>query len=126
MDPEKIQKAHEFGQFAEKIVADYYIKRGYVILERNWRLGKTEIDIIAQTNNIVVLIEVKARSGRHQNPIEAVTHDKKRRMTKAADVYIRGLKGEFDYRFDFASVTGDIENYSMEILEDSFLAADFF
>lgn len=126
MDKEKALKAHAFGEFAESMAAEEYVKRGYAILERRWHLGKTEIDLIAQINNTVAFIEVKARSGEGITPMEAVTHDKKRRMMKAADAYIRYLKGDYDYRFDFVAVTGDIENYTLEILEDAFLAADFF
>ena len=122
----KSRQAHEFGVFAEKITAEEYIKKGYVILERNWRMGKTEIDLIAQSNDTVIFIEVKARSGKDMEPIEAVTPDKKKRMTRAADSYIRNKEGEFSYRFDLVGVTGDMHNYSIEILEDAFLAADFF
>lgn len=126
MEEEKIHEAHDFGAFAETLAAREYIKRGYVILEKNWRLGKSEIDLIAQKDNVIVLIEVKARSGRDVKPIESITHDKKRRMTRAADHYIRRLKGDFDYRFDFFAVTGNREQYEIELLEDAFLAADFF
>ena len=126
MEKKKIQEANQFGSFAENLAAREYIKKGYVILERNWRLGKSEIDIIAQKDNIIVLIEVKARSGRDVNPIESISHDKKRRMTRAADNYIHRLQGDYDYRFDFFGVTGNKEDYEIEILEDAFLAADFF
>ena len=126
MDAEKIHEAQDFGEFAENMAAKKYIEKGYAILERNWHLGKTEIDLIAQSDNVIVFIEVKARNGNFQSPFEAVTHDKKRRMTKAADSYIRRLQGDYDYRFDFVGVTGNKENYNIEILEDAFLAADFF
>lgn len=126
MDEEKIHQAQELGNFAETVAANEYIKNGYVILERNWLLGKTEIDLIAQRENVVVFIEVKARSGKNQSPFEAVTSDKKRRMTRAADNYIRRLKGDFEYRFDLVGFTGNLNEYELEILEDAFLAADFF
>ena len=126
MDQKKIIEAHEFGKFAEELTAQEYIKNNYVILERNWRLGKTEIDIIAQKENVIVFIEVKARNGKDLSPLEAITHDKRRRMTRAADCYIRNAKGEYEYRFDFATVSGTRQKYEFEILEDAFLAADFF
>lgn len=126
MDASKIHEAQELGDFAEEMAANEYIKKGYAILEKNWYLGKTEIDIIAQVDNIIVFIEVKARSGKNQSPFEAVTHDKKKRMTRAADNYIRRLKGDYEYRFDLVGFTGTKNKYELEILEDAFLAADFF
>ena len=123
---EKKLLANDIGRFAEDIAAQEYIKKGYVILERNWFLGKTEIDIIAQAGDIIVFSEVKARNGQHQSPIEGITPDKRKRMMKAADTYIRNKKGNFDYRFDFVSFVGTKDSYSLDILEDAFLAADFF
>ena len=119
-------KALEFGRFAEQKVCEEYIKQGCVILERNWRLGKTEIDIISQDGNEVIMIEVKARGGLEEEALNAVTIDKRRRMVKAADAFLRGLKGEYSYRFDIVAVTGDMENYNIEIHKDAFLAADLF
>lgn len=126
MDAHKVQLAHEFGLFAEEKATEEYIKRGCVVLERRWRLGKTEIDIIVQEGDTIVIIEVKGRSGRDMSPLEAITPDKKRRMVKAADVYIRRLKGTYNYRFDIVTITGNKDQYTLEILEDAFLSADIF
>lgn len=123
---EKKQKANEFGDFAEELACQEYIKNGYTILERNWRLGKTEIDIIARKDDLIILIEVKARSGKDEDAISAVTSDKRRRMVRAADSYIKKQVGSYDYRFDIVACTGNIKNYDLEIVEDAFLAADLF
>ena len=116
----------EFGDYAEEIAAQEYIKKGYAILERKWHNGKSEIDLIAQKDNIIAFIEVKARNGRTTNPIFSITHDKRRRMARSADNYIRRQNGDFDYRFDFVGLTGSPDDYEIEILEDAFLAADFY
>lgn len=118
--------SHEFGLFAEEIASREYIKMGYAILERNWRLGKTEIDIIAQKENTVVLIEVKARSGKDMDPLETVTKDKRRRMIKAADAYLSRMTGNISYRFDIFTLTGNMKDYTTDLLEDAFVAADLF
>lgn len=122
----KKQSAQDFGKFAEEMVAQRYIKNGYVVLERNWRLGKTEIDLIAAKDSTIVIIEVKARNGEGEEALNAVTHDKRRRMVRAADFYISNLEGSREYRFDLATVTGNERNFEMEIYEDAFVAADFF
>lgn len=122
----EVNEAYEFGKFAEIKASEEYVKKGFAILERRWRHGKNEVDLIVQKGNIVAFVEVKARSGRHMMPLEAITSDKKRRMVKSADSYLRKLQGDYDYRFDFVAVTGTTENFSIEILEDAFLAADIF
>ena len=125
-DKSKKLIANELGDFAEELAAQEYIKKGYAVLERKWRLGKTEIDLIAQKDNEIVIVEVKARSGRNEDPLSAVTSDKRKRMIRAADNYLRRLEGDYFYRFDIATFSGDLQNYSLSILEDAFVAADLF
>lgn len=126
MDETKRADSYEFGVFAEEIISQEYLKNDYAILERRWRMGHTEIDLIAQKGDIIVLIEVKARSGKDEEALSAVTRDKRRRMVRAADAYIKRLKGNFDYRFDIATVTGNKQKYEIEIYEDAFIAADLY
>ncbi|MCH5235712.1 MAG: YraN family protein [Muribaculaceae bacterium] len=123
---DKIHQAHEFGKFAEEIASQYYLRNGYVILERNWRLRKTEIDLIAQKDDLIVIAEVKARSGEDEEALSAVTTDKRKRMIKAADFYLKSLPGLYNYRFDIITMTGNIEKYQLDVYEDAFLAADIF
>ena len=126
MASDKKLAASEFGKFAEEVAVQHYIKKGYTILERNWRLGKTEIDIIAQNADTLILIEVKARSGRDEDALSAVTTDKRKRMIRAADSYLRKMQGRLDYRFDIVTVTGTIQNYEIDVYEDAFVATDVF
>lgn len=123
---EKKIAAKELGKFAEDIAANEYIKRGYAILERNWRLGKTEIDLIAQKDDTIVISEVKARKNSEEDALAAVTPDKRKRMIRAADFYLRQLPVAYNYRFDIVAFGGNIENFEFEIFEDAFLAADIF
>lgn len=116
------ERDKEFGKFAEQKAAEYYIVRGYAIRERNWRLGKIEIDVIAQIDNIIVFCEVKARSGKDVNAVEAVTPDKMKRMVRAADNYLKSLQGDWEYRFDIFALTGNFEKFETEILEDAFVS----
>ena len=118
------QLAKEFGKFAEELASREYTSQGYAILERNWRMNKIEIDIIAQKEDTVVIIEVKARNGNDQDPLDTVTRDKRKRMIRAADSYLNRLPGNVNYRFDIFALTGTRENYTVEIIEDAFLASD--
>ena len=126
MDKLKKIEANELGKFAEDIAADEYIKEGYAILERNWRLGKIEIDLIARKENIIVFIEVKARKGDYMKAEEAMTSDKMRRMIRAADSYLRQQIGDCIYRFDLVAFNGTKTEYKLEILKDAFISADLF
>ena len=122
MESNDKNRNYEFGKFAEEIATQYYVAKGYAILERNWHHGKSEIDIIAQINNIIVFIEVKARSGKDLDAVGAVTFDKMRRMARAANTYIRNKNGDYEYRFDIFALTGNFSDYKTEAIEDAFLA----
>lgn len=110
----------EFGRFAEDKAVEYYISEGYIIRERNWRFKKIEIDIIAQLGNEIIFVEVKARSGRNTDPVDAVTFAKRKRMVRGADIYLRRLNGGFEYRYDIFALEGDMENYKIQVYENAF------
>lgn len=116
------RRDNDFGKFAEEKAADYYIVNGYAIKERNWRLRRIEIDLIAQKDNVIVFVEVKARSGRDQNALEAVTLDKMKRMARGADIYLKSLTGDYEYRYDIFTLTGDFVNYQTAVYEDAFVS----
>lgn len=120
----KKERDAAFGKFAEQMAAEYYIKEGYSILERNWRLNKTEIDLIVQKGNVIVFVEVKARNLDDEDPVNEVSRDKRKRMIHASDVYIGALKGEYDYRFDIVGLAGNFNSYELEVLEDAFISTD--
>ena len=111
----------DFGKFAEEKATEFYIARGYAIRERNWRFKRIEIDLIAQIGDTVVFVEVKARSGRDTDPLDAVTPDKIRRMVRGADIYLKSLDGDLEYRFDIVALTGDFSDYRVEVYEDAWL-----
>lgn len=118
------KKANEFGIFAEEMAVREYIKRGYVIKERNMHLGSSEIDIIVQKDNTVVIAEVKARKSSEEDALNAVNKEKRRRMVRAADSYLRKYQGKFYYRFDIVVCIGNKYDYKLEIFEDAFLSTD--
>lgn len=112
----------EFGDFGEELAAQHYISEGYAILKRNWRLKRLEIDIIALKGDVVVFVEVKSRSGKDTDAVEAVTLDKMKRMARGADIFLQSMQGELEYRFDIAAVTGNMKECTLEIIEDAFIS----
>lgn len=98
-----------FGSIGEKIAADYLIKNGFTILDKNYRSGRFgEIDIIAAENEYICFIEVKTRtSSLFGTPIEAVGYEKRKKIKTLAWTYIKYKNlGERNMRFDIVEVTG--------------------
>lgn len=112
---------NEFGQISEDRAVAYLMARGYVIRDRNWRLGHKEIDIIAQKDGVIVFIEVKARkNNRFGEAIEAVTDQKIRNIVIAANAYVRYHRINLPTRFDIIGITGEPGHQSVEHIEDAF------
>ena len=96
------EKAVTIGRFGEDTAVEFLRGEGYTVIERNFRAGRNEIDIIASDKNYLVFVEVKARtcnaSGElpYGNPASAVTYSKMQRTVAAANEYMRlnGTKGK--------------------------------
>ena len=110
----------ELGNLGEEQVAGYLRRRGWEILERNYRFAGREIDIIARAGDVIVFIEVKKRNqSRWGRGVEAVDFRKRRRIAGVAAHYLsaRSLT-EVNVRFDVASLDGA----SLEYIENAFQA----
>ena len=94
------------GFNGEDLATDYLREKGYRILQRNLRMGKAELDIIARQNDVLVFVEVKTRTNDSFGyPEEFVNHRKKRMILNAADAYILKTGWQEDIRFDIVAVT---------------------
>lgn len=77
-----------YGKFYEDIAVDFLKGKGYKILQRNFNCSFGEVDIIAEKNDTLCFIEVKARTKDiYGSPLEAITITKQRRMIKIAEYY---------------------------------------
>jgi len=80
----------KFGKQGESAALAYLEKNGYRILEQNYRTARGEIDIIAEQDNTLVFVEVKARkSERFGSPKSAVTPEKQKKMSMTALQYLK-------------------------------------
>ena len=97
---------HVLGQWGEAIACRLLLRAGWTLLERGYRLGRREIDIIARRENLVAFVEVKTRSAlTYGAPEEAVTARKRREIEAVASDYLmRHVREELDVRFDVVSV----------------------
>ena len=123
MADRKKTEAREWGKQAENIVCEYLISKGYTVRERNWRpsTSKSEIDLIAQKDDTLIFVEVKARSDKELDPAEAMTSEKIKNVVRGANSYLRNQDFDFYYRFDVAAVSGNADDYSLDYIEDAFL-----
>ena len=95
------------GHTGEDDAADYLAREGYHILDRNWRSGHKEIDIVAEKGGVLVIVEVKTRrDARFGKPEDAVSENKIRRIVLAADAYVRLYRIDMPVRFDIITVLG--------------------
>ena len=101
------------GDAGENIAAEFLMKNGYKILNRNFRVKGAEIDIIAIKKNLVVFVEVKARLNlNYGRPSEAVTKAKQRKIAMAAEFFIvKNRLNKNDFRFDVIEILGDEINH---------------
>jgi putative endonuclease len=78
------------GRHGEDLAAEYLEARGWIILGRNVRRGRQELDIIAARGRVLAFVEVKSRRDcRHGHPMEAITWAKRREVVRAAREWLR-------------------------------------
>lgn len=107
---------NELGEKGEFLAGEMLQKKGYEIVERNWRYGKLELDIIAQNKGKLVVVEVKTReTGIFGDPALSVSKKKQKQIIKAANAYVVENAIEEETRFDIVSVI--INSKSDPVLE---------
>ncbi len=95
----------EIGKIGEEAAANLLIGKGYKILERNYRAGHLEVDIIALKGDIVAFVEVKTRAVNYLvSPQEAVNYQKQKLIVSAANGYMRRFHRTEEARLDVISV----------------------
>ena len=94
------------GNLGEDLAEKYLLEKGYKILERNWRYSRAEVDLIAEHDNMLILVEVKTRrSARFGLPEEAVSAKKQQQMVLAANAYAEEHDHVKEIRFDVIAIT---------------------
>ena len=114
------------GKEGEDIACRLLEERGHVILERNWRSGHLEIDIISCDKDGIHFVEVKARRHSIQAPPqENVNAQKQKKIVKAAQSYLRKGKGagvrNKECMFDVIAVTFREHTVTTEYFEQAYI-----
>ncbi len=109
------------GDAGEELAVAYLQENGFVIYERKFRYGYKEIDIIAEKNNVLHIIEVKLRSYISiQEPALAVTKIKQRHLIDAANGYMTRKKLDMEVSFDIVAISKQGEKHKIDFIENAF------
>jgi putative endonuclease len=116
---------NELGKKGEELAVKHLQENGYEILDRNWTFQKAEIDIIAQKESILAIIEVKTRSSLDfGSPQDFVKTKKIQLLIKAVNAYINDREKDFcdnlNIRFDIIAIHKTEETFAIEYLTDAF------
>ena len=111
-----------FGRQGEEIAERFLRKKGYAVVQRNYRCPAGEVDLIVLDRRVIVFVEVKTRSGdRFGTPLEAVEARKQQKMMRAAQFFLtqKGLH-QRDARFDVVGISWPGGKPIVEHIENAF------
>jgi len=113
---------NELGKKGEALAAEYLLRNGYHIKAKNWRYLKAEIDIVAQKEAVLAIVEVKTRSAVDiAAPEDAVNKKKIKLLIAAANEYVVQHDLDVEVRFDIISIHNKGEKYNLNHIKDAFL-----
>lgn len=94
------------GQWGEEVAARHLREQGMVVLDRNWRCGAGEIDLVLREGDVLVVCEVKTRtSDRYGSPLEAVGPAKAQRLRRLSARWLADHQARpRDVRIDLVGV----------------------
>ena len=109
------------GRVAEEAAVAWLTDQGYRVVERNHRNAGGEIDVVAWDGATLCFVEVKARADtRHGPAVAAVGWSKRRRLARAASMYLALRRIEPPCRFDVLAVEGGAGGWRITLLRNAF------
>lgn len=116
----------KIGRAGEDISCRYLVDCGHAILDRNWRAGHLEIDIVSMDRDGIHFVEVKSRTVPFEaRPQESVTRLKQRRLCAAAERYLAGkdrrLPENVECHFDIVAVIFGRDRTEISFFPDAFV-----
>ncbi len=97
----------QFGYSGEDLAAEYFTNLGFCVIARNWQCRMGEIDLIVERDGVWHFVEVKTRrTTTYGYPEEAITWSKRRKLSRAIEIYLRSLiPPPFKYQVDALAIT---------------------
>ena len=112
---------NDLGKLGEELAVEFLQKAGYLILETNWTFQKAEIEIIAQKENVLAVVEVKTRSSIEFGlPQDFVKPQKIQLLVKAINEYVTVNELDVEVRFDIIAIHKEASNFNIEHIEEAF------
>ena len=112
---------NELGKLGEEMAVEFLKKEGYTILQTNYTFQKAEIDILAQKENTLTVVEVKTRSSLEFGlPQDFVKPKKIQLLVKAVDSFINERDLDIEVRFDIIAINKEGNSFVIEHLIDAF------
>lgn len=118
----RVNKSQELGIIGERVAERWLRRRGWRVLQRRFRSGHRDIDLVAEREGVVSFVEVKTRSGASfGGPVAAVNWKKQRELARSAHTWVDrfGRRGEV-YRFDVVGVLIDGRGVRVRHVENAF------
>lgn len=110
-----------FGKLGEQKAVTFLESKGYKICHRNYRYLNAEIDIVAEKEGILAIVEVKSRNTRFLEDISTVISSKKiKLLTMAANHFIEKNNIDVEVRFDVITVVKKGQEFEIEHFADAF------
>lgn len=110
------------GKEGERAAREFLIARGMTIRETNWRCGHLEVDIIAQKDSLIHIVEVKTRStqGAYE-PLASIDKRKILNLVNAANMYVRYNRLRMEVQFDVMVLYGHDGHFEITYMPKAFL-----
>lgn len=94
-------KSGLLGQLGENIAREYLEKKGYNIIEQNYKTKYAEIDLVAKKDDVLIFVEVRSKTGEQfGSPEDTINREKKRRLKMNSKGYVYRVKWKEGYRID--------------------------
>ena len=116
----------QFGELGERLAERWLRRHGWRVVQRRFRNGHRDIDLVVEREGLVAFVEVKARRGQEfGDPVEAVNWKKQRELARSASVWIdRHGKPAESYRFDVVGVLVEGERVRVRHVANAFSLAN--
>lgn len=124
MERKWCKNRQDLGRKGEDVALEYLLQRGMKLLERNWRSGHKELDLIMEEGDFIRIVEVRTREYPSIiDPFESITLPKRRRIIAAARDFLAkrvDLSGRKEVVFDVVSILFNGELFEVKYIREAF------
>ncbi len=121
----KTTQANHSGKIAEDIAANYLVRQGLKLIDRNFRSRFGEIDLIGLEKEILVFIEVRYRNNEsHLSVVETIDQRKCKKLVTTSKYFINKHRNyqSNQCRYDVIAITGELDKPAIEWIKNAFQA----